>query len=113
MTFEPPWRRPTILRRSQRSEAKAAKLDGGRRVARSGAGREKGDVRSSRWRGEDKITDAASFTLKLATLKKIEHEALRTPPGLLPYLRVTMQGSTYRIMREEDVLALIDPQNCR
>ena len=103
-----PWSKPSTTKRARRSESKGAALDGGRRVAASGSRREKGDYRSLKFRVEDKFTDAASFTLKLLTLKKIEHEAVRTPPGLLPMMRVTIQGETFRVMREQDFLALYE-----
>lgn len=72
----------------------------------SGGGRQKGDYSTGRFRVEDKVTAAQSYTLKRAVLDKIESEALRTPPGLLPQMRITIAGRTYRLYREEDAVAL-------
>ena len=103
---DPPWKRATQKRRSQRSERQGAKTDGGRTVAMSGAGREKGDYRANGWRIEDKYTDAKSFSLKAEDFAKIEREALMTPPGLLPQMRITMPGHKLRVLREQDYLYL-------
>jgi hypothetical protein len=96
------------VRRSRKSEEQLAKVSGGKRVPRSGAGRQKGDVRTNGYRIEDKFTDAASYRLEVEVLKKITHEALRTPPGLLPQLRITFEqhGERWRMMREDDYLYL-------
>ena len=102
-----PWNRAKVGRRARRSEEEAAKLEGGRRVSRSGGGREKGDVRLNGFRLEDKFTDAESYTLTRKTLDKITREALHTPPGLLPQLRITMPGYKLRVLREEDYLYII------
>lgn len=104
---ETPWKRATIKRRSQRSERQAAKLEGGRVVPMSGAGRQKGDVRTEMWLIEDKTTDKDSFTITRKILDKIEHEAMSTSPGRLPQLRVTMPGHRWRMIREEDYLYLV------
>jgi len=79
-------------------------MEGGRRVTGSGNKREKGDVRNEVWRIEDKFTDHDSYRLALPELDKIIHEALMTPPGLLPQMRITMAGRTFRVLREEDWL---------
>lgn len=102
----PPFKRKGTGPRSRKSEERAAKLDGGKRVPMSGAGRQKGDTKSARFRGEDKVTEAASYTLKLSDLLKIEREAILTPPCLIPYFRVTIQGHTWRMIREKDWEAL-------
>lgn len=101
-----PWDRAKVGRRARRSEEQAAKLEGGRRVSGSGNRREKGDVRLNGWRIEDKFTDAESFTIKGSELDKIVYEALMTPPGLLPQLRITMPRHKLRVLREEDYLYL-------
>lgn len=101
-----PWEIAKQKRRSQRSEQQGAKLDGGRTVAMSGAGREKGDYRANGYRVEDKFTDAASFSITDAMLDKIIYEAMHTPPGLLPMLRVTTKKHKVRVLREEDYLYL-------
>lgn len=104
--MEPPFRRRGTNARSRASESKAAAQEGGRRVPLSGAGRQKGDVKLNKFRVEDKFTDAASYSLKLADLLKIERHAIRTPPCLMPQMRITIQGKSFRLMREEDYLAL-------
>jgi hypothetical protein len=101
-----PWRKKGTTKRSQRSERKGAKNEGGRVVPMSGAGRQKGDYRTAAFLTEDKTTDAASYSLKRSVLDKIEREALHTPPTAMPKLRVTIQGKTYWVLREEDCLAL-------
>lgn len=102
MNFEPPFKRPSTTKRSRKSEQRAAEIDGGRRVPMSGAGRQKGDVVSERFKGEDKITAKESFTIKLSTLVKIEQEALHSVPRRIPYLRLTIKGQTWRMIRETD-----------
>jgi hypothetical protein len=101
-----PWRAKSTTARARRSETKGAKNEGGRVTPMSGAGRQKGDYTTAAFRTEDKYTDAASYTLKRSVLDKIEREALHTPPCLMPKLRVTIQGKTYWVIREEDGLAL-------
>lgn len=104
-----PWERASQTRRSRRSEDQGAKLENGRRVARSGAGREKGDIRANGFRIEDKFTDSASYTITVETLRKITREALQTPPGLLPQMRITFakHGQKWRMLREEDYMYLV------
>lgn len=99
-----PWGRASQQQRSRRSEDEAAKLEGGRRVPMSGAGRSKGDIRTSEFLIEDKFTDAASFTLTKADLDKIQRHALVS--GRLPQMRITLPGHIVRVMRESDYLAL-------
>lgn len=101
-----PWQRISVQKKSVISENKAAKSEGGRRVTGSGNKREKGDVRNSTWRIEDKFTDKESFSLKVSDWKKICHEAFHTPPGLLPQMRITFGGHIVRVLREEDYLWL-------
>lgn len=105
-TPEPPWKRATSKRKSLRSERQAAKLDNGKVQPMSGAGRKKGDVLTSMWLIEDKITEARSFTVTVAMLDKIEAEAVNTPPSKLPQLRLTLPGHRWRMLREEDYLYL-------
>jgi hypothetical protein len=79
-------------KRSKQQEKRAARRVGGRVQPASGAGRAKGDVRST-WhaRVECKLTRASSFTLKLAELEKIEREA--APPEK-PIFEIEFQGVT-------------------
>ncbi len=100
-----PWHRASQQRRAQRSESEGAKSEGGKRVPRSGAGRLKGDIRTSEFLIEDKFTDADSFTLKRSVLDKITREAFTS--GRLPQMRVTMPGHKLRVLREVDYLALM------
>jgi hypothetical protein len=88
---ETPWKRATVKRQSMRSERHGAKMDGGRVVPMSGAGRQKGDVRTDMWLIEDKT----------------KNEALHTPPGLLPQFRISMPGHRWRMIREQDYLYLV------
>jgi hypothetical protein len=63
-------------KRSNLQEKKEAARHGGQRTAASGAGQVKGDFRKfGVVRGECKFTRAASYTLKLEDLKKIEQAA--------------------------------------
>ena len=72
----------------------------------SGAGRQKGDIRTPRWLIEDKVSDASGFRISLFLWHKIEREARST--GRLPQMRLTLQGVTLRVMAEADYLSLID-----
>jgi hypothetical protein len=54
---------------------------------------------------DDKFTDAKSFTITTELWKKIEWEAINTPPGLRPRLRLTMPGiPKLCVMLEDDYL---------
>lgn len=102
-----PWKPAAPGKAARRREEATARRFGGRRVVGSGSKREKGDLRIGEERIEDKATAARSYRLDLDTLVKIEHEAIRTPPGCTPVLRVTLalgtpQERTVRIYREED-----------
>lgn len=101
-----PWERAKVGRRARKSEEQGAKISGGRRVSGSGNRREKGDIRTNGFRIEDKFTDASSYTIQKSELEKITHEALMTPPGLLPQMRITMPGFKLRVLREQDYLYL-------
>lgn len=104
--YDPPYRSKSAQVRGRQSERRGAKLDGGKTVPMSGGGRQKGDYRTSRFLVENKETDNKSYSLRLDVLYKAEQEALRTPPGLLPQLRVVIQGEAFRLLREPDYLAL-------
>lgn len=101
-----PWQRARAGRRARQSEEQGAKISQGRRVSGSGNGRVKGDIQTAKWRIENKLTDANSFTVTKDLLDKITHEALHTPPGLLPQMRIQMPGYTLRVLREQDYLYL-------
>ncbi len=103
--METPWRRAARQRRSLRSESEGAKSDQGKRVPRSGAGRQKGDIRTSEFLIEDKFTDAHSYTLKCSDLDKITRDAFVS--GRLPQMRISMPGHRLRVLREVDYLALM------
>jgi len=78
-------------KRSVKQEKRVAAREGGRAQPGSGAvdGFE-GDVRKSgKYRGECKFTRAASYTLKLADLKKLEAQA---SSGELPVFDVEFQS---------------------
>lgn len=105
-SYEPPFRCKTAQVRGRKDERRGAKLDGGSLVAMSGGGRQKGDYRTARFRVENKQTDKKSYSLHIGVLRKIEREALGTPPGLLPQMRVTIQGESFRVLREADWVAL-------
>jgi hypothetical protein len=99
-----PWRSKTPQVRSRDSEKETARLSEGRRVPMSGAGRQKGDVRTPTFLIEVKDTAAVSYRIELETLDKISHEA-RTS-GRLPQLRLTIGGQSWRMLREQDYLEM-------
>lgn len=77
--------------RSKVQERELAKRAGGRQVRGSGCGREKGDVRVSKFvRIEAKTTQHDSFRVTREMLSKIEDAAL--PCGEIPILVVEMNG---------------------
>ena len=104
-----PWREKSTSKRARLSEERAAKLSGGQRVPMSGAGRQKGDMRTPMFLTEDKETAAASYRVELSTLDKITHEAVST--GRLPQLRLTIGGRSWRMIRESDYLELEERWN--
>lgn len=103
-TPDTPWRRATSKQKSMRSEREGAKLADGHVVPMSGAGHQKGDIRTAEWLGEDKFTEAASFTVTAKVLDKTVSEALAS--RRLPFWRITMLGYKLRLYREEDALYL-------
>ena len=71
--YVPKKRRPQTRRISGKQEAANAKMIGGRTTIASGSTPiDKGDVKSSDVREEDKYTKHRSYSLKLEELKKIE-----------------------------------------
>lgn len=103
-----PWRQAAVGRRANRSERELAKTDGGRRQPASGSKwYAKGDVRANGFLIDDKITDDESYRLSAKTINKAVAEALQTPPGLRPQLRITMKGAPkVRVLLEDDYLYL-------
>jgi len=77
---------------SRRQEVDLANTLGGRRQAGSGnrAGA-RGDVRVKRGLGEIKYTQHASYTLKIAELRKITEEAVAV--GLVPFFAVEFRDA--------------------
>jgi hypothetical protein len=104
-----PWKRAQNQQRARRSEDQAAKQEGGRRQPASGSRWfAKGDVRANGFLLDDKYTDDASFSLTAKDWRKITAEALQTPPGLLPSMRISIKGAPkLRVFREEDALYLL------
>jgi len=80
-------------KRSRVQEKRVAAREGGRRQPGSGAADGfEGDVRAvGRYRGECKLTRAASYSLKLKDLMKLEGQAGK---GELPVFDVEFQGVT-------------------
>lgn len=97
--------------RSKDQEKKAARRYGGRRQPGSGASkRAKGDFRDAgRTRGECKFTRAASFSLKLEELMKLEKEASAAET---PLFEVQFQGvhpaKTYVVLPADTYQTLMD-----
>ena len=85
-------RRSDNQKRSQTQEKHAAKRYGARRQKASGAiPGVKGDLRDpGRLRGECKLTRAASYTLKLEELRKLEHESTA---GEIPMFEIEFQNN--------------------
>jgi hypothetical protein len=78
-------------KRSRKQEKRAALREGGRRQPGSGAAEGfKGDVRAAgKYRGECKLTRAASYRLKLEDLTKLEQQATKSE---LPVFEIEFQG---------------------
>lgn len=100
-----PWRKKSHSHRARKSENKAAKLEGGRRSPMSGAGRVKGDVQTSNWLIEDKTTEAVSYRLELDKLVTTHRQAIAA--HRLFQWRITIRGETFRLIREDDYLAMV------
>lgn len=66
----------------------------------------KGDVKSKTYLLEDKFTDAASYSLTLPVLKKLEQEAFQSQRK--PLLRVTIQGQVFYVLNKRTFLNLIE-----
>ena len=107
-TPQVPWARAKRQQHARRSEEQAAKQAGGKRQPGSGSRWfAKGDVRANGFLIEDKYTDDESYSLTAKVWRKITAEALQTPPGLLPSMRISMKGAPkLRVYREEDALYL-------
>lgn len=106
---EPPWSRAAVGRRARQSEEATAKSDGGSRMPASGSKwYAKGDVRANGFLIDDKFTDSESFTITRKMIEKATSEALQTPPGLRPQLRISIKGlPRLRLLTEDDYLFLI------
>lgn len=89
----------TNKRRSQISEKRLAAVIGGRPTPASGALRMKGDVSGDFFLGEDKFTDAKSYSLKKATWDKIRREAFSVSKH--PMMRIDIDGTVLYVMEEE------------
>jgi hypothetical protein len=73
-------------------------------VARSGAGRQKGDVLTGLYMIEDKFTDAESYTLTKKDLDKANVQSMGEHRSF--QFRITMPGYKLRVMLEPDYLAM-------
>lgn len=112
LTVDTPWKKKSTSAVARKSEEKAAKLEGGRRVPMSGGGRQKGDVKTATFLIEDKYTGADSYRIERGKLRKISREALRE--GRVPQLRLTFQSGkpeTWRLIREDDYLEMNGGKN--
>lgn len=104
-----PWQRASAAKQARRSEEQGAKAHKGKRQAASGGTRgRKGDIRSRRFLIQDKTTGADSYRITADNWEAACHDALTSPPTLLPAFRVTIRGHTLLIARESDILALLD-----
>jgi hypothetical protein len=100
---------------SQRQERQGAKEHGG--VVNSGSGNgtgHKNDVRTVSRSIEFKYTKAKSYSLKLASLKQAEKEALLDSRDMLFQIRFDDSGhcSDYVILTKWDYFNLKDPVGC-
>lgn len=104
-----PWKRAQRQQRARRSEEQAAKAEGGKRQPASGSRWfAKGDVRANGFLLDDKFTDDASFSLTAYDWRKITAEALQTPPGLMPRMRISIKGAPrLSVIRDEDLLYIL------
>lgn len=88
-------------RMSQRHEKRLAKVVDGTTVAASGAfWSRKGDVRSDDYLIEHKFTDAKSYSLKAADLRKLDDQA--TMAGRTPVFALSLGGRNYVVVLEDD-----------
>lgn len=93
------------LKKSQKHEARLAKVFNGEVQAASGAlWSRKGDVRTNDLLIEHKYTGKASFTVKAAVLEKIVKEAILD--SRMPVLGVSLNDENYVLLTEDDFLEL-------
>lgn len=84
----------------EKQESRLANLLGGERNAGSGNGwSRKNDVRSPQFLVEAKWTGKKSFSLKLAELRQLEHNA--AIENRTPVLSIEMGGRRYVVVPEE------------
>jgi hypothetical protein len=81
-------RRLATRKRSDRHERRTATDVAGRRTSNSGAGADKGDVKSALVRVECKTTAKKSYILRLIDLEKISDAS----PGQIPILAINFEG---------------------
>lgn len=62
----------------------------------------KGDVRANGYLISDKFTDAASFRITTDDWRKATQEALQTPPGCQPIMRISIPGLPVLVLHTED-----------
>ena len=102
--MEPPWKRANRHRKSQKQEQELGRLPESRQQPNSGRGRfAKRDARVRRnFLVEARTTDSQSYTISKKEFKDIERQAIRTPPGCLPAMQVTIDGLRLWVMRDQD-----------
>lgn len=102
--MQTPWERARKKTKSQRQEERLGEFQGSRR--QPGSGRIPGLSRDARmfdnFLVEARTTDARSYAVGVDEFQKITQEALRTPPGCLPAMQVTIQGVELWVMRLAD-----------
>jgi len=103
------------LKKSQKHEARLAKVFNGEVQVASGAlWSRKGDVRTDDLLIEHKYTGKASFTVKAAVLEKIVKEAILD--SRMPVLGVSLNNENYVLLTEDDFLELrqnhLEHQQC-
>lgn len=95
----------TSLRKSQTQEKKAASRYGGH--VNPGSGNQwyhKGDVRTPDLLIEAKYTDAASYSLKVADLHKVEKQAYAIDKDWA--FLISFGGEEFVVIRESDYLSM-------
>ncbi len=91
---ETPWVKARANQRSKRQETKLAAMPGGRKQLNSGRHWfAKRDVTLNGHLVEARTTESASYTISKVEFKKLTKDAFSTPPGQLPAMVITFEGS--------------------
>jgi hypothetical protein len=98
-----PWQRAKGITAHEKQERKIGKMQGGQKQVGSGRiWRWKRDGRLFTFLVEARTTTKGSYSISASEFKKIQKEALQSPPGLLPSMQLDIQDVSLMVIRLVD-----------